>query len=136
MESRTSVRLLFLTPNQRNQSKVAKGIPAHHIINLNRSLNFNDYNANFHTFIIMDQDRVTQAQSEYIELLKLTILHEEAILDEIKEPDKDKLKDLKEQLNAKLKEQEDQFTKKYADLILQGVTFNRDINTISSNHSL
>ena len=84
----------------------------------------------------MDQDRVTQAQLEYIELLKLTILHEEAILDEIKEKDKDKLKDLKEQLNAKLKEQEDQFTKKYADLILQGVTFNRDINTISSNHSL
>ncbi len=84
----------------------------------------------------MDQDRITQAQSEYAELLKLSILYEETILSKIKDLSNDELTEIQEGFKSTLKQREEVFMKKYADLILQGVTFNHNLNVISSNQSL
>jgi hypothetical protein len=80
----------------------------------------------------MDQQRVNQAQEEYRELLQLTILYEEAVLNDIKNPETEGFRGSKEALKEKIKDQEARFMKKYSDLILQGVTFQHDINTYSS----
>jgi hypothetical protein len=84
----------------------------------------------------MDQDRITQAQIEYAELLKFSILQEEAILHMSGEITPGELTRLREAHHSKYREREELFMKKYADLILQGVTFHHNINVISSNHSL
>ena len=84
----------------------------------------------------MDQDRINQAQKEYAELLKFSILQEEAILHMSREITSSELSRLREVHQSKYREREEQFMKKYADLILQGVTFHHNLNVISSNHSL
>jgi hypothetical protein len=83
----------------------------------------------------MDQQRVIQAQQEYRELLQLAITYEETVLNDIKNPEIDGFSGTREALKEKMKNQEENFMKKYSDLILQGVTFQRDINTYS-NQSL
>jgi hypothetical protein len=83
----------------------------------------------------MDQQRVNQAQQEYRELLQLAIVYEETVLNDIKNPEIDEFSGTREALKEKMKKQEENFMKKYSDLILQGVTFQRDINTYS-NQSL
>jgi hypothetical protein len=80
----------------------------------------------------MDQQRVKQAQQEYRELLQLTIHYEETVLNDIKNPEVDGVSSTREALKEKMKKQEEIFMKKYSDLILQGVTFQHDINTYSS----
>lgn len=84
----------------------------------------------------MDQDRINQAQVEYAELLKFSILQEEAILYMSREITSGELTRLREIHQSNYREKEELFMKKYADLILQGVTFHHNINVISSNHSL
>ena len=83
----------------------------------------------------MDQQRVIQAQQEYRELLQLAIAYEETVLNDIKNPEIDGFSGTREALKEKMKNQEENFMKKYSDLILQGVTFQHDINTYS-NQSL
>jgi hypothetical protein len=83
----------------------------------------------------MDQQRVKEAQLEYRELLQLAIHYEETVLNDIKNPEVDGFSGTREALKEKLKKQEELFTKKYSDLIMQGVTFQHDINTCN-NHSL
>jgi hypothetical protein len=83
----------------------------------------------------MDQQRVKQAQQEYRELLQLAIHYEETVLNDIKNPEVDGTGSTPEALKDKMKKQEEIFMKKYSDLILQGVTFQHDVNTYS-NHSL
>ena len=83
----------------------------------------------------MDQQRVNQAQQEYRELLQLAIVYEESVLNDIKNPEIDGFSGTREALKEKMRKQEELFMKKYSDLILQGVTFQHDVNTYS-NHSL
>ena len=84
----------------------------------------------------MDPDRITQAHLVYQELLQLTIQYEESVLNLMKYPNNHELRNIKEDLGGRVKQFEVNFTKEYSDLILQGVTFPRDLNTNNTTHSL
>jgi hypothetical protein len=84
----------------------------------------------------MNPDRITQAQLEYRELLDLTIQYEESVLNLMKYPNNPELRNIKEDLGEKVKQFEEKFMKEYSDLILQGVTFPRDLNTNYTTQSL
>ena len=84
----------------------------------------------------MNPDRINQSQLAYQELLELNIQYEESVLNLMKYPNNHELRYIKEEMFEKLKHFEENFTKEYADLILQGVTFPRDLNINNATHSL
>jgi hypothetical protein len=84
----------------------------------------------------MNPDRITQAHMVYQELLQLTIQYEESVLDLMKYPNNHELRNIKEEMGERVKQFEGSFKKEYSDLILQGVTFPRDLNTNNTTHSL
>ena len=84
----------------------------------------------------MNPDRITQAHLVYQELLRLTIQYEESVLNLMKYPNNHELRNIKEDLGGRVKQFEANFTKEYSDLILQGVTFPRDLNTNNTTQSL
>jgi glutathione peroxidase-family protein len=84
----------------------------------------------------MNPDRITQAQLAYQELLELNIQYEESVLNLLKYPDNHELRNIKEEMAEKARHCEEKFTKEYADLILQGVTFPRNLNTYNATQSL
>jgi glutathione peroxidase-family protein len=84
----------------------------------------------------MNPDRITQAQLAYQELLELNIQYEESVLNLLKYPNNHELRNIKEEMAEKARYCEEKFTKEYADLILQGVTFPRNLNTYNATQSL
>ena len=84
----------------------------------------------------MNPDRITQAHLVYQELLRLTIQYEESVLNLMKYPNNNELRNIKEDLGGRVKQFEANFTKEYSDLILKGVTFPRDLNTNNTTQSL
>jgi|GEM_PF-2192223 len=84
----------------------------------------------------MNPDRITQAQLAYQHLLELNIQYEESVLNLLKYPNNYEIRNIKEEMAEKVKQWEEKFTKEYADLILQGVTFPRDLNTYNATQSL
>jgi len=84
----------------------------------------------------MNPDRINQSQLAYQELLELNIQYEESVLNLMKYPNNHEMRNIKEDMFEKLKHFEANFTKEYADLILQGVTFPRDLNINNATHSL
>jgi hypothetical protein len=84
----------------------------------------------------MNPDRITQAQLAYQHLLELNIQYEESVLNLLKYPNNHEIRNIKEETADKVKQWEEKFTKEYADLILQGVTFPRDLNTHNATQSL
>jgi hypothetical protein len=54
----------------------------------------------------------------------------------MKYPHNHELRNIKEEMAEKAKHCEEKFTKEYADLILQGLTFPRDLNTHNATQSL
>ncbi len=84
----------------------------------------------------MNPDRITQAQLAYQELLELNIQYEESVLNLLKYPNNHELRNIKEEMSEKVRHCEEKFTTEYADLILQGVTFPRYLNTYNATQSL
>jgi len=84
----------------------------------------------------MNPDRITQAQLAYQHLLELNIQYEESVLNLLKYPNNHEIRSIKEEMADKVRQWEEKFTKEYADLILQGVTFPRDLNTYNATQSL
>ena len=84
----------------------------------------------------MNPDRIIQAQLAYQELLELNIQYEESVLNLMKYPNNHELRTIKEELSERSKQCEEKFTKEYSDLILQGVTFPRNLNTHNATQSL
>jgi glutathione peroxidase-family protein len=84
----------------------------------------------------MNPDRIIQAQLAYQELLELNIQYEESVLNLLKYPNNHELRTIKEELAERAKQCEEKFTKEYSDLILQGVTFPRNLNTHNATQSL
>ena len=84
----------------------------------------------------MNPDRITQAQLAYRELLELNVQYEESVLNLMKYPNNHELRNIKEEMAVKAKHCEEKFTREYADLILKGVTFPRDLNTHNATQSL
>ena len=84
----------------------------------------------------MNPDRITQAQLAYQHLLELNIQYEESVLNLMKYPNNHEIRSIKEEMADKVRQWEEKFTKEYADLILQGVTFPRDLNTYNATQSL
>jgi hypothetical protein len=84
----------------------------------------------------MNPDRISQSQLAYQELLELNIQYEESVLNLMKYPNNHELRNIKEEMAGKVRHFEEKFTKEYADLILQGVTFPRDLNINNATHSL
>ena len=84
----------------------------------------------------MNPDRIAQAQLAYQHLLELNIQYEESVLNLLKYPNNHEIRNIKEETAHKVKHWEEKFTKEYADLILQGVTFPRDLNTYNATQSL
>jgi glutathione peroxidase-family protein len=84
----------------------------------------------------MNPDRIIQAQLAYQELLELNIQYEESVLNLLKYPNNNELRTIKEELAERAKQCEEKFTKEYSDLILQGVTFPRNLNTHNATQSL
>jgi len=84
----------------------------------------------------MNPDRITQAQLAYQHLLELNIQYEESVLNLLKYPNNHEIRFIKEEMADKVRQWEEKFTKEYADLILQGVTFPRDLNTYNATQSL
>jgi hypothetical protein len=84
----------------------------------------------------MNPDRIAQAQLAYQHLLELNIQYEESVLNLLKYPNNYEIRSIKEEMAGRVKQWEEKFTKEYADLILQGVTFPRDLNTYNATQSL
>ena len=84
----------------------------------------------------MNPDRITQAQLAYQELLELNIQYEESVLNLMKYPNNHELRNIKEEMACRARHCEEKFTKEYADVILKGVTFPRDLNTHNTTQSL
>ena len=84
----------------------------------------------------MNPDRITQSQLAYQELLELNIQYEESVLNLMKYPNNHDLRNIKEEMAEKVRHCEENFTKEYADLILKGVTFPRDLNINNATQSL
>ena len=84
----------------------------------------------------MNPDRIIQAQLAYQELLELNIQYEESVLNLLKYPNNHELRNIKEEMAERAKQCEERFTKEYSDLILQGVTFPRDLNSHNATQSL
>jgi len=84
----------------------------------------------------MNPDRIAQAQLAYQHLLELNIQYEESVLNLLKYPNNHEIRSIKEEMAEKVREWEEKFTKEYADLILQGVTFPRNLNTYNATQSL
>ncbi|HEY2347367.1 MAG TPA: hypothetical protein VGH64_00065 [Puia sp.] len=84
----------------------------------------------------MNPDRISQSQLAYQELLELNIQYEESVLNLMKYPNNHELRNIKEEMGEKVRHCETKFTREYADLILQGVTFPRDLNINNATHSL
>jgi len=84
----------------------------------------------------MNPDRIAQAQLAYQHLLELNIQYEESVLNLMKYPNNLEIKNIKEEMAGKVRQWEEKFTKEYADLIMQGVTFPRDLYTNNATQSL
>ncbi len=84
----------------------------------------------------MNPDRIAQAQLAYQQLLELNIQYEESVLNLMKYPNNHEIRNIKEEMAYKVRQWEEKFTKEYADLIMQGVTFPRDLNTYNATQSL
>jgi hypothetical protein len=84
----------------------------------------------------MNPDRIAQAQLAYQHLLELNIQYEESVLNLLKYPNNHEIRTIKEDMADKVRQWEEKFTKEYSDLILQGVTFPRDLNTYNATLSL
>ena len=84
----------------------------------------------------MNPDRIAQAQLAYQHLLELNIQYEESVLNLLKYPHNHEIRIIKEEMGDKVRQWEEKFTKEYADLILKGVTFPRDLNTYNATQSL
>ena len=84
----------------------------------------------------MNPDRIAQAQLAYQHLLELNIQYEESVLNHMKYPNNHEIRNIKEEMAGKVRQWEEKFTKEYADLIMQGVTFPRDLNTYNATQSL
>jgi len=84
----------------------------------------------------MNPDRIAQAQLAYKHLLELNIQYEESVLNLLKYPNNHEIRSIKEDMAEKVRQWEEKFTTEYADLILQGVTFPRDLYTYNATQSL
>jgi len=84
----------------------------------------------------MNPDRIAQAQLAYQHLLELNIQYEESVLNLLKYPNNHEIRSIKEDMAEKVRQWEEKFTTEYADLILQGVTFPRDLYTYNATQSL